>query len=51
MYENKDISILPAMQWSLMHEATALSGYFKKFEETHRAVFMNKYFALTSFRN
>jgi hypothetical protein len=38
MYENKDISILPAIQWSLMHEATALSGYFKKFEETHRAV-------------
>ena len=35
MYENKDISILPAIQWSLMHEATALSGYFKKFEETH----------------
>jgi hypothetical protein len=38
MYENKDISILPAIQWSLMHEATALSGYFKKLEETHRAV-------------
>ena len=38
MYENKDISTLPAIQWGLMHEATALSGYFKKFEETHRAV-------------
>jgi hypothetical protein len=38
MYENKDISTLPAMQWGLMHEATALSGYLKKFEETHRAV-------------
>jgi hypothetical protein len=38
MYENKDISTLPAMQWGLMHEATALSGYFKKLEETHRAV-------------
>ena len=38
MYENEDISIIPAIQWSLMHEATALSGYFKKFEETHRAV-------------
>jgi hypothetical protein len=38
MHENKDISILPAIQWSLMHEATAHSCYFKKFEETHRAV-------------
>jgi hypothetical protein len=38
MYENKDISTLPAKQWGLMHEATALSGYLKKFEETHRAV-------------
>jgi predicted CDP-diglyceride synthetase/phosphatidate cytidylyltransferase len=38
MYENKDISILPAIQWSLMLEATALSGYFKNLEETHRAV-------------
>jgi len=38
MYENKDISTLPAMQWDLMHEAIALSCYFKKFEEAHRAV-------------
>jgi hypothetical protein len=38
MYENKDISTLPAMQWGLMHEATALSAYLKKFEETHKAV-------------
>jgi hypothetical protein len=38
MYKNKDISTLPAMQWGLMHEATALSGYLKKFAETHRAV-------------
>ena len=38
MYENKDISTLPVMQWGLMHEATALSAYLKKFEETHRAV-------------
>jgi hypothetical protein len=38
MYENKDILILPAIQWGLMNEATALSGYLKKFEETHRAV-------------
>jgi hypothetical protein len=30
MYANKDISTLPAIQWSLMHEATALSGYLKK---------------------
>ena len=37
-YEHKDISTLPAIQWGLMHEATALSGYFKRFEETHRAV-------------
>ena len=37
-YENKDISTLPAIQWGLMHEATALSGYLKKYEETHRAV-------------
>jgi hypothetical protein len=38
MYENKDISNLPAIQWGLMHEAAALSGYLKMFEETHRAV-------------
>ena len=38
MYENKDISTLPAIQWRLMHEATALSAYLNKFEETHRAV-------------
>ena len=38
MYENKDISTLPAIHWGLMHEATALSGYFNKIEETHRAV-------------
>ena len=38
MYENKDISTLPAIQWRLMHEATALSAYLNKFEETQRAV-------------
>jgi hypothetical protein len=38
MYENKDISTLPAIHWGLMHEAIALSCYFKKFEETHRAI-------------
>ena len=38
IYANNDISTLPAIQWGLMHEATALSGYLKKFEETHRAV-------------
>jgi hypothetical protein len=38
MYKNKDISTLPAIQWGLMHEATALSGYFKKFEETHSQI-------------
>ena len=38
MYKNKDILTLPAIQWGLMHEATALSDYLKKFEETHRAV-------------
>ena len=38
MYENKDISTLPAMQWGLMHATTALSAYLKQFEETHRAV-------------
>jgi hypothetical protein len=31
MYKNKDILTLPAIQWGLMHEATALSGYLKKF--------------------
>jgi hypothetical protein len=36
MYKNKDISTLPAIQWGLKHEATALSAYLKKFEETHR---------------
>jgi hypothetical protein len=35
---NDGISTLPAMQWGLMHEATALSAYLKKFEETHKAV-------------
>ena len=38
MYENKDISTLPAMQWGVMHEATALSAYLKKFEETYKTV-------------
>ena len=38
MYKNKDISTLPAKQWDLRHEATPLSGYLKKFEETHKAV-------------
>jgi hypothetical protein len=38
MYRNKDISAMPAIKWSLRHEATALSAYLKKFEETHRAV-------------
>jgi hypothetical protein len=38
MYENKDISTLPAQQWGLRHEATALSAYLKRFEEAHRAV-------------
>jgi hypothetical protein len=27
MYENKDISTLPAIQWGLRHEATAISAY------------------------
>ena len=38
MYENKDISTLPAKQWGLKDETTALSAYLKRFEETHRAV-------------
>ena len=38
MYKNKDISTIPAIQWGLKHEATALSAYLKKFEETHRTV-------------
>jgi hypothetical protein len=33
IYENKDISNLPAKQWRLKHE-----DYLKKIEETHRAV-------------
>jgi hypothetical protein len=33
IYENKDISNLPAKQWRLKHEV-----YLKKIEETHRAV-------------
>ena len=37
-YEHKYISTLPAIQWRLMHEATALSAYLKKFGETHRGV-------------
>jgi hypothetical protein len=35
MYENKDISTLPAKQWGLKHEVTALSAYLKRFEKTH----------------
>jgi hypothetical protein len=38
MYKSKDISTLPAIQWGLKHEATALSCYLKTFAETHRAV-------------
>jgi hypothetical protein len=38
MYKNKDISTIPAIQWGLKHEATALSAYLEKFEEKHRAV-------------
>lgn len=38
MYKRKDISTLPAIQWGLKHETTALSAYLKKFEETHRTV-------------
>ena len=38
MYKNKDISTIPAIQWGLKQEATALSAYLKKFEETHRTV-------------
>ena len=38
MYRNKDIIAMPAIKWSLKDEATALSAYLKKFEETHRAV-------------
>ena len=38
MYENKDISTLPAKQWGLKHEPSALTTLLKKFEETHRAV-------------
>ena len=38
MYKNKDISTLPAIQWGLKHEATALLCYLNKFEETQRAV-------------
>ena len=36
MHKNKDIS--STIQWGLKNEATALSAYLKKFEETHRAV-------------
>jgi hypothetical protein len=38
MYKNKDSSTISAIQWGLKHEATALSAYLKKFEETHRTV-------------
>jgi hypothetical protein len=47
MYKNKDISTLPAIQWGLKHEATALSCYLKTFEETHRAVEVVKQGLLT----
>ena len=36
MHKNKDIS--STIKWGLKNEATALSAYLKKFEETHRAV-------------
>jgi hypothetical protein len=35
MYDNTDISTLPAKQWGLKHETTALSAYLKRFEKTH----------------
>jgi hypothetical protein len=38
MYKNKDISSIPPIKWSLMHEATALSADLKMFEETDRAI-------------
>ena len=38
MYKNKDISSKPAIKWSLNDEATALSAYWEKIEETHRVV-------------
>ena len=38
MYKNKDISSIPAIKWGLKHEATALSAYLKKLEESHRPV-------------
>jgi hypothetical protein len=38
MFKNKDSSSIPAINWGLKHEATALSADLKKFEEAHRAV-------------
>jgi len=38
IYKNKDISSMPAIKWSLKHEATALSADLKKIEEKHRVV-------------
>ena len=29
---------IPAIKWGFKHEATALSAYLERFEETHRAV-------------
>ena len=47
MYKNKDILAMPAIKWSLKDAATALSPYFKRFEETHRAVEMARPALLT----
>ena len=42
MYKNKDISSIPAIKWGLKHEATAFSVDLNEFEETHRAVEVDK---------
>ena len=37
MYKNKDMSSMLPIKYGLKHEATSISAYLKKFEETHRA--------------
>jgi hypothetical protein len=35
MYKNKDISSMPAIKWSLKHEATDLGAYLKNSLRKH----------------
>jgi hypothetical protein len=42
MYKKKYILSMSAIRWSLRHEATALSAYLKKFEETEQLKWLDQ---------